>query len=629
MATMDHFSEGPHKNNEKYSNHSIQMCARDQDLDTDYAPVHDRRPNWVKNPTIGLVCLNMLVCGIEFCASAGCTYIPPMLLKDGFSETSMTCVMGIGPFLALLSVPVLGRWSDRCQSRWGRRRPFIFGISMLMIISLILIAYGQKIGAIVAPTLRLGVVLLVSGVVFLEYGCHAGFNPCEALVADRMKHSEDKERGFTVYSNMVSLGGCIGYLITAVDWSHSVFTWFFDNQEQTVFTFILMLYVGALITTLLFANEQPHVTSSIKQTFIGYSQPTDYYLKVSEPDVNYSDDIGYETGSNDSQEESATTATSLSSSSSSVLPLLSTSSPSLPITNRTATPTTELFFKPIHIGRSLHFQKIPLRVIKSSIRTFITWPVAIIKLPQKVICSSVLAVRRFLKVPLVLRILFMVDFCSWTALMCHNMFYTDYVGQAIYGGNPNAEESSSARRLYDSGVRMGSWGLLLHSITSILYASFIQKMMIKWYGLRRTYFTGLAVFTICMTGTLLSNNLTFINILAALSGTGFAAITTVPYMLVTAYHSNKQVYFSDCPGHEDECDIENSNNGEDESESRGFGADIAVLNAAYFLSQIILSLFVGTIVDLLHSVRAYIAISAIFGLLACYCTTKVIYPPKV
>lgn len=76
---------------------------------------------------------------------------------------------------------------------------------------------------------------------------------------------------------------------------------------------------------------------------------------------------------------------------------------------------------------------------------------------------------------------------------------------------------------------------------AIIYASFFQKSVMKWYGMSRAYFFGLAVFTLCMMGTLLSKNLVFINILAALSGTGFATITTIPYMLVSAYHNEPEV----------------------------------------------------------------------------------------
>ncbi len=43
-----------------------------------------------------LICINAVVCGLELCANAGFAYIPPLLLKAGFSETVMSYIMGIG-----------------------------------------------------------------------------------------------------------------------------------------------------------------------------------------------------------------------------------------------------------------------------------------------------------------------------------------------------------------------------------------------------------------------------------------------------------------------------------------------------------------------------------------------------
>ena len=90
-----------------------------------------------------LVLLNAVVCGLEFCASAAFTYIPPMLLKSGIPEERMSIVLGIGPFLGFFFVPMIGRASDRCRSSFGRRRPFILGLGLLLIISLVIIPYGE------------------------------------------------------------------------------------------------------------------------------------------------------------------------------------------------------------------------------------------------------------------------------------------------------------------------------------------------------------------------------------------------------------------------------------------------------------------------------------------------------
>jgi len=49
--------------------------------------------------------------------------------------------------------------------------------------------------------------------------------------------------------------------------------------------------------------------------------------------------------------------------------------------------------------------------------------------------------------------------------MSHNMFCTDFVATVVYGGKPEAEKGSLEDIRFDEGVRMGSLGLLLHSIT--------------------------------------------------------------------------------------------------------------------------------------------------------------------
>ena len=41
----------------------------------------------------------------------------------------------------------------------------------------------------------------------------------------------------------------------------------------------------------------------------------------------------------------------------------------------------------------------------------------------------------------------------------------EFAAVVVYGGRPDAPTGSLSDSLFDEGVRMGSWGLLLHSIT--------------------------------------------------------------------------------------------------------------------------------------------------------------------
>ena len=43
-----------------------------------------------------LILVNFVVAGLEIAASVAFTFIPPLLLKSGYTETQMTIIFGIG-----------------------------------------------------------------------------------------------------------------------------------------------------------------------------------------------------------------------------------------------------------------------------------------------------------------------------------------------------------------------------------------------------------------------------------------------------------------------------------------------------------------------------------------------------
>lgn len=57
--------------------------------------------------------------------------------------------------------------------------------------------------------------------VLLDYASQAAINPCEALMSDMMAGQTEvsEETGFSFYSGMLSVGACVGYLLTALDWA--------------------------------------------------------------------------------------------------------------------------------------------------------------------------------------------------------------------------------------------------------------------------------------------------------------------------------------------------------------------------------------------------------------------------
>ena len=154
-----------------------------------------------------------------------------------------------------IQVPRMGQISDSCTSRWGRRRPFISLLSLLLVFSLMLLYLGESLSTD-ARWMRM--VILAVGVVLLDYASQAAINPCEALMSDIMAGQTEmsEETGFSFYSGMLSIGSCIGYLLSALDWAKFGFT--VGSREQTAFLLVLFLYVLCWAITMVAAREKPH-----------------------------------------------------------------------------------------------------------------------------------------------------------------------------------------------------------------------------------------------------------------------------------------------------------------------------------------------------------------------------------
>jgi solute carrier family 45 protein 3 len=208
-----------------------------------------------------MLLLNAVVCGVEIAACAGFVYIPPMLLKAGYSEEEMNVLLGLGPLLALIFVPLIGRWSDSCRSRFGRRRPFILTLSVVLVFSMYMIPFGEYFVVLALGDIplshKLGVIFLTVGAIMLDFTSQVCLTPCEALLSDMSRESHQQDRIFTIYSVMVSMGGILGYLLTAIDWTSNIVGVYFGGQEASIFSMLIVIFTMTLTATTIIADESP------------------------------------------------------------------------------------------------------------------------------------------------------------------------------------------------------------------------------------------------------------------------------------------------------------------------------------------------------------------------------------
>uniref|UniRef100_A0A8C1S537 Zgc:77158 n=1 Tax=Cyprinus carpio TaxID=7962 RepID=A0A8C1S537_CYPCA len=211
-----------------------------------------------------LVLLNSLTCGLEICVAAGITYVPPLLLEAGVEEQYMTMVLGIGPVLGLLFIPLIGSASDHCNSSYGRRRPFIWLLSLGVLLALFIIPHADVLAANLSwgsthrnQALQVG--LLILGVGLLDFCGQVCFTPLEALLSDLYRERDDCGQAFAMFSFMVSLGGCIGYLLPALDWSGGLLSFYLGGQAECLFSLLILIFVVSVLVTMK-VSEEPSST---------------------------------------------------------------------------------------------------------------------------------------------------------------------------------------------------------------------------------------------------------------------------------------------------------------------------------------------------------------------------------
>ncbi|KAM9311007.1 solute carrier family 45 member 3-like [Gastrophryne carolinensis] len=207
-----------------------------------------------------LVLLNFLTCGLEICVAAGITYVPPLLLEAGLEERYMTMVLGIGPVLGLLLMPLIGSASDNCQSRYGRRLPFIWTLSLGVLLSLFIIPHADSLASYFSyGGRRFHVFFLILGVGLLDCCVHVCFTPLEALLSDLSSDEEGCSQAFAMASLMNSVGGCIGYLLTSVNWNFAHLALYLGGQEECLFSVLTLIFIlSFLVTTKAAAGERGH-----------------------------------------------------------------------------------------------------------------------------------------------------------------------------------------------------------------------------------------------------------------------------------------------------------------------------------------------------------------------------------
>ncbi|KAF0692482.1 Aste57867_16445 [Aphanomyces stellatus] len=173
------------------------------------------------------------------------------LLEILVSSSAVQLIQIVGPLAGLVVVPTLGVLSDGCTSRFGRRRPFIFGGTVASIVAYVLLMFASDVGCALGdtPSSRTWTTaIVVVCYVWTDISLNIAMVPTTLLMADLVGR---RQVTGSVFTGLLAAGGLA---FTAV------YIAAFGPAHQTLKTFLSILIVllaATASTTCYYVKETP------------------------------------------------------------------------------------------------------------------------------------------------------------------------------------------------------------------------------------------------------------------------------------------------------------------------------------------------------------------------------------
>ncbi|XP_040166938.1 proton-associated sugar transporter A-like [Anopheles arabiensis] len=220
-------------------------------------------------------------------------------------------------------------------------------------------------------------------------------------------------------------------------------------------------------------------------------------------------------------------------------------------------------------------------------------------------------VRNTVQMPRSMKILCLTQFLSHMGYLPYCLYFTDFVGAEVFGGDVQAPEHSPAFVLYEEGLRFACWGMALFAGCASLYSLVIERLIDR-VGARPVYVGGLMAHCVGMVAMGLLRHRAIVMLCCSLTGIMYTTIYSIPFLLISHYHSKNSFHMKD-----GKC-VEST-------EPRGFGADVSMMSSVLCLAQLIVSLVMGVLIDAAGTTTVITYVAGGCTLLAALSAMAVLY----
>ncbi|KAL6983505.1 sugar transporter [Sarracenia purpurea var. burkii] len=421
------------------------------DLPSTSSPSHPP-PNPTTLLTLILSCT--VAAGVQFGWALQLSLLTPYIQTLGIDHAFSSFIWLCGPITGLVVQPCVGIWSDKCTSKYGRRRPFILVGSLMISVAVVIIGFSADIGYILGDTkehcrtfkgtrTRAAFVFII-GFWMLDLANNTVQGPARALLAD-LSGPDQRNSANAIFCSWMAVGNIFGFSAGASGNWHRWFPFLKSracceacgNLKAAFLVAVVFLTLCTLVT-LYFAKEIP-LTSRQSHHLSDSSPLLDNSQQKSQSDMHVVDSA------------------------------LGNKSDSTYEMNR-------------------HLKDPDSKTEKDEGENFTDNPGAVL--------VNLLTSLRHL--PPAMHSVLVVMALTWLSWFPFFLFDTDWMGREVYHGDPNGDASHI--EAYDQGVREGAFGLLLNSVV-LGVSSFLIEPMCRWMGPRLVWAMSNFIVFACMAGT--------------------------------------------------------------------------------------------------------------------------------
>ncbi|KAF8090266.1 hypothetical protein N665_0481s0004 [Sinapis alba] len=182
------------------------------------------------SPLRKIISVASIAAGLQFGWALQLSLLTPYVQLLGIPHKWSSLIWLCGPVSGMIVQPIVGYHSDRCTSRFGRRRPFIASGAALVAVAVFLIGYAADIGHKMGdkleqktPRVR-AIGIFAFGFWILDVANNTLQGPCRAFLADLSAGDAKRTRvanGF--FSFFMAVGNVLGYAAGSYTNLHKMF----------------------------------------------------------------------------------------------------------------------------------------------------------------------------------------------------------------------------------------------------------------------------------------------------------------------------------------------------------------------------------------------------------------------